>query len=69
MVASVNRADFLDNIDSFIDLFSTVARNRLHSRNIHVIFEPLGVAKEYHREARFPPLDAGDTAHGTGGKL
>jgi hypothetical protein len=52
---------FLNNIDLFIDLFSTVARKRLHSTNIHVIFEPEGVRKQFHREVHFPPLDAGDT--------
>jgi hypothetical protein len=60
---------FLDNIDLFIDLFSTVARNRFHSRNIHVIFKPWSVAEKYHREVHFPPLDVGDAVHGQGGKL
>jgi hypothetical protein len=54
----LNERDFLNNIDLFIDLFSTVARNRLHSRNIHVIFRPGGVRKQFHRDVQFPPLDA-----------
>ena len=65
----LNEREFLNNIDLFIELFSTVARNRLHYRNIHVIFKPWDVAKQFHREVRFPPLDAGDAVHGLGAKL
>ena len=54
----LNERDFLNNIDMFIDLFSTVARHRLHSRNVHVIFKPSGVRKQFHRDVQFPPLDA-----------
>jgi hypothetical protein len=54
----LNEREFLDNIDLFIDLFSTVARNRLHSTNIHVIFRSEGVRKQFHRDVQFPPLDA-----------
>jgi hypothetical protein len=68
VVRSLHEREFLDNIDLFIDLFSTVARERFHSRNIRVIFKPLGVAEKYHRELHFPPLDAGDTEHGRGAK-
>ncbi len=54
----LNERDFLNNIDLFMELFSTVARNRVHSRNIHVIFRPDGVRKQFHRDVRFPPLDS-----------
>ena len=57
----LNEREFLNNIDLFIDLFSTVARQRLYSRNIHVIFEPDGVRKQFHRVVHFPPLDAGES--------
>lgn len=69
VVRSSHERELLDNIDLFIDLFSTVARERFHSRNIRVIFKPIGVSENYHREVHFPPLDFGDTEHGTGGKL
>jgi hypothetical protein len=68
MVRSSDDKEFLNNIDVFIELFSAVARNRRHTRNVHVIFKPFGVPEEYHREVHLPLLDAGDTACGQGGK-
>ena len=65
MIASLTQRDFLNNIDLFIELFSTVARKRFHSRSVHVIFQPWGISEQYHREVRFPPLDAGDAVQPT----
>ncbi len=47
---------FLANIDMFLDLFAVVARNRLRSRNIDIIFKPWGVETRYYRHLRFAPL-------------
>jgi len=49
-------AGFLSNIDLFLDLFSGVARNRLKSTNIEIIFSPWGVERRYHRHLKFVPL-------------
>ena len=55
MIESVNKPDFLNHIDLFIELFSTVARKRIYGTNIRVIFRPWGIAEEYHRDVQFPP--------------
>jgi hypothetical protein len=69
MIDSVDKLIFLNHIDQFIELFSTVARKRIYGTSIHVIFQPWGVTEQHHREAQFPPLDAGDAVHGQGRTL
>jgi hypothetical protein len=54
----LNEREFLDNIDVFIDLFAAVARTRHPRKNLHVIFEPGDVRRQFHRDIRFPPSDA-----------
>jgi hypothetical protein len=55
IASSVEPIALLSNVDLFLDLFSVVARNRLKSRNIEIIFMPWGVERKYHRHLRFAP--------------
>jgi hypothetical protein len=60
MIYTDNSDEFLEKIDTFVDLFAAVARNRLKCRNIHIRFEPWGVDRQHHRRLKFAPLEAAE---------